>query len=141
MPRVWTGAAGLGLAVLAACAAPALDPADRADGADQAERAAPEYLGIETRLLDDDLVTILVTMRGVADRDDLDEYARCAAARYTLIRGYGFARHVRTRTAQDGSLWRADAVYTISASLPRGAQTVDAEVTVADCTERGIPTI
>jgi len=42
---------------------------------------------------------------------------------------------------QQGGLWRADAVYTVSSALPRGSRTIDAEVTVADCTEQGIPTV
>lgn len=105
--------------------------------------APPEavYLGVQTRLLSDELVNIVVTMRGTGNEEDVDEYARCAAAQYTLIRGYGFARHVRTRVAEEGSLWLADAVYTISPTLPRGVQTIDAEVTVEDCMARGIPTV
>ncbi len=101
----------------------------------------PEYRGIETRLLDDDLVSFIVEMSGARDRQDVVDYSRCAAAQYALIRGYGFARHVRTNVAQEGGVWRADAVYTISADLPRGTKTIDAEVTVAGCTEAGIPTV
>ena len=101
----------------------------------------PIYRGIETQLLDGDLVRFLVEMQGARDSADIETYARCAAAQYTLIRGYGFARHVRTRVAEEGSLWRADAVYTISPALPRGATTIDAEVVVDDCTARGIPTV
>jgi hypothetical protein len=69
------------------------------------------------------------------------DYAACAAAQYALIRGYGFARHVRTAVTQEGSIWRGDAVYTISPALPRGVATIDAEVTVRDCGARGIPTV
>lgn len=101
----------------------------------------PGYRGIDTRLLDGDLVSFVVEMSGARGSRDVEDYARCAAAQYTLIRGYGFARHVRTRTAEEGGIWRADAVYTISPALPQGLQTIDAEVTVADCTERGIPTV
>lgn len=53
--------------------------------------------GVETRLLDDDLVNFRVRLSGAATRDDVADYARCAAAQYALIRGFGFARHVRTR--------------------------------------------
>ncbi len=101
----------------------------------------PVYRGIETRLLDGDLVGFVVEMTGARDGEDVVEYARCAAAQYTLIRGYGFARHVRTRVAQESGVWRADAVYTVSPALPQGLQTIDAEVTVDDCTARGIPTV
>jgi hypothetical protein len=101
----------------------------------------PSYGGIETVLLDGDLVNFHVAMRGARGRDDVDSYARCAAAQYALIRGVGFTRHVRTQVAQTGGNWRGDAVYTISAALPRGTATIDAEVTVRDCGAQGIPTI
>lgn len=101
----------------------------------------PDYRGVETRLLDGDLVQFNVAMTNAQSTDDVATYARCAAARYALIRGYGFARHLRTNVMQEGNLWRGDAIYTISASLPRGIKTIDAEVVTADCVERGIPTV
>ena len=113
-----------------------------------AESAAPEdvpfeprYEGIETALLDGDLVNFFVEMRGARDAGDVEDYARCAAAQYALIRGYGFARHLRTNVAQEGGLWRGDAVYTISAALPAGLKTIDAEVVAAACAENGIPMV
>ena len=82
-------------------------------------------------------------MTGARDRThDVDAYAECAAAQYALIRGYGFARHLRTNMNE--KRWRlvgGDAVYTISPSLPRGLDTIDAEVVVANCAENGIPTV
>ena len=102
---------------------------------------APAYLGIDTRLLDSDLVNFEVVMSGARDGDDVAAYAKCAAAQYALIRGYGFARHVRTQVAIEGGVWRGDAVYTISPALPRGLRTIDAEVAVAECAETGIPTV
>ena len=101
----------------------------------------PEYKGIETILLADDLVNIKVAMRGARGADDVSAYARCAAAQYALIRGFGFARHVRTNVAFRGGIWRADAVYTISQALPKGLRTIDAEVTVQNCATEGIPTV
>ena len=106
---------------------------------DSPNRAA-FYDGVETRLLDDELVNFQVQMTGMATRADVEDYAKCAAAQYTLIRGYGFARHVRTNVQEEGGVWRGDAVYTISPALPRGLQTLDAEV-VAACAEQGIPTV
>jgi hypothetical protein len=106
-----------------------------------AEDFIPEYKGVETKLLEGDLVQFNVAMTKAQSTKDVANYARCAAAQYTLIRGYGFARHVRTNVSQEGSIWRADAVYTISPSLPRGLRTIDAEVTAQDCVERGIPTV
>ncbi len=101
----------------------------------------PVYGGIGTSLLDGDLVGFKVTMRGARDRADVDAYARCAAAQYALIRGFGFARHVRTNVDRAGGVWHGDAVYTISSALPAGFRTLDAEVVVRDCGAQGIPTV
>ncbi len=125
----------LALAGFAACGR------ESADAGDGSGTAALTYLGIETILLDGDLVNFRVAVRGARGTDDVDAYARCAAAQYSLIRGFGFARHVRTNVAQSGGTWRGDAVYTISAALPDGTRTIDAEVTVRDCGARGIPTV
>jgi hypothetical protein len=122
-------AAALATGTLAACGS----------GADVAR--APVYEGIETRLLDGNLVNFRVVMRGPADRTMVADYAACAAAQYALIRGYGFARHLRTSVTRDGPVWRGDAVFMVSPTLPRGMATIDAEVTVRDCGARGIPTI
>lgn len=124
--------AGLGL--MACAPAPEPEVARAVDG-------RPVYDGIQTRLLDGDLVSFAVQMSGGASREGIEAYARCAAAQYTLIRGYGFARHVRTVAEEQGGIWRADAVYTISPALPPGLRTIDAEVTVADCGLNGIPTV
>ncbi len=102
--------------------------------------SGPDHLGVETKLLDDDLVHLVVRLRrGTAE--DVSAYARCAAAQYALIRGFGFARHVRTSLGQEAGVRIADAVYTVSPALPRGERTLDAEVIVADCRARGIPTV
>jgi hypothetical protein len=99
------------------------------------------YRGVETRLLDGDLVNFRVAMEGARGPRDVEDYAECAAAQYTLIRGFGFARHLRTNVYEEGGLWRADAIYTISPALPRGLKTIDAEVVSAACTENGIPMV
>lgn len=101
----------------------------------------PVYQGIETRLLEGDLVSFQVAMTGARGNRDVADYAECAAAQYTLIRGYGFARHLRTNVQEEGGVWAADAVYTISSSLPQGSRTIDAEVVAAHCAENGIPTV
>jgi hypothetical protein len=105
------------------------------------EAFSPGYQGVDTRLLEGDLVSFLVAMDGARGPADVEDYAQCAAAQYTLIRGFSFARHVRTNVEQQGGLWRADAVYTISPDLPRGAKTIDAETVVDHCVENGIPTV
>jgi hypothetical protein len=109
--------------------------------APKAPTGAIRYDGIETRLLDGDLVNFHVKVANAIDQQDVVDYAECAAAQYALIRGYGFARHVRTQTDEEGGIWTGDAVYTISPALPRGLRTIDAEVTVADCASRNIPTV
>lgn len=108
---------------------------------DSGKAFEPEYEGIETVLLDGDLVNFKVAMRGARGAGDVRDYAQCAAAQYALIRGYGFARHVRTTTDLVGGQWRGDAVYTVSSALPQGFKTIDAEVAVANCKELGIPTV
>jgi hypothetical protein len=104
-------------------------------------RGAPVYQGIETRLLEGDLVQFKVALTNSDTPIHVKAYSECAAAQYTLIRGFGFARHLRTNVAEEGGLWTADAVYTISPSLPRGARTIDAEVVAANCAENGIPMV
>lgn len=108
------------------------------NGADLPEA---QYLGVETRLLEGDLVNFRVSMAGLATEADVQAYAECAAAQYALIRGFGFARHVRTQVNENKGALHGDAVYTISPALPGGLKTIDAEVTVASCEENGIPTV
>lgn len=127
----------LALGALAACqppVQPSVQPVDEAV-------FAPEYLGVETRLLEGNLVSFLVTMKGARSNQDVADYGECAAAQYTLIRGYGFARHVRTNVSQIGDIWHGDAAWVISPSLPDGLRTIDAEVTVQNCFENAIPTV
>ena len=107
----------------------------------EVEPFEPTYLGIQTILLDGDLVDFRVAMKGARNKQDVSNYAECAAAQYALIRGFGFARHVRTNVTQTGGIWHGDAVYTISAALPNGLRTIDAEVTVRNCGSLGIPTV
>ncbi len=129
----------VGLSTLSACTE------TQAPGQDAAAVSAapfrPVYLGTQTRLLDGDLVNFLVEMRGARAPGDVADYAECVAAQYARIRGFGFARHVRTNVDEEGGLWRGDAVYTISPALPEGLKTIDAEVVVETCRESGIPTV
>jgi hypothetical protein len=105
------------------------------------EDFSPSYMEIGTILLDDEMVNFRVAMAGARNNADVDAYARCAAAQYALIRGFGFARHVRTTVDRKTEIWRGDAVYVISAALPEGLRTLDAEVVVRDCGAQGIPTV
>ena len=101
----------------------------------------PAYEGVQTVLLEGDLVSFSLAMTGARDNADVEAYGRCAAAQYALDRGYGFARQVRTIVTKEGRNWYGDAVYLVSAALPQGLRTIDAEVTVAECGELGIPTV
>ncbi|MEM9853766.1 MAG: hypothetical protein AAF841_04855 [Pseudomonadota bacterium] len=130
--RALAGAAALCL--VAACEMPR---AAKSTGA----VAEPDYLSIETRRLDDELVTFTLTLRNAPGDDPIRAYGDCAAAQYARIRGFSFARHVRTNVTRDGDIARANALYSVSAVLPRGPQTLDAEVTLANCRESGIPSI
>ncbi len=137
---MWAGTGKGGVGVMGLCCAVAgCDPVGQT-GQESPDRSAVQYGKIETRLLDNELVSFAVTLEN-GDTAAVEDYARCAAAQYTLIRGYGFTRHVRTLVDERGGIWSADAVYTVSPALPEGARTIDAEVTVADCRLRGIPTV
>ena len=106
-----------------------------------AEQLIPDYRGVQTDLLDGDLVRFRVEMTNALEPANVSAYAECAAAGYTLVRGYGFARHVKTGVDVDGNLWRGDAVYLVSPSLPEGLTKIDAEVVAANCREKGIPLV
>ncbi|SPH17337.1 hypothetical protein DEA8626_00855 [Defluviimonas aquaemixtae] len=103
--------------------------------------AEPVYIGSNAAAMGGDLHGFIVTMEGGREAEDMDAYVECVVAGYALEKKQGFARKVRTYVRQEGGVWIADAVYTISPTLPRGLKTIDAEVAVADCAERGIPTV
>lgn len=103
--------------------------------------AGPVYRGAEAVGMGDDLFGFLVTMEGAAGTAEVDAYVACIVAGYALEIDAGFARKVRVYMQEEGGVWTADAVYSISPTLPRGIKTMDAEVTAADCAERGIPTV
>ncbi|MGB3147681.1 MAG: hypothetical protein WBA91_07990 [Paracoccaceae bacterium] len=98
-----------------------------------------DYLGGAVTLMGGDLVSVRTAMSKAATRDDILDYSRCVAAGFATGNNAGFLRNVRAKTAKRGGIWHADIVYSITSALPDGLQTIDAEVTVADCTERGIP--
>ncbi len=100
-----------------------------------------DYQGANLEIIDADLVAVKVAMAGAELETDVQAYADCAAAQYALDEGYGFARNIRRKVDQEGSIWRGDAVYTLSKSLPRGETTIDAEVVVSGCLDAGIPTV
>jgi hypothetical protein len=102
--------------------------------------AAPAYLGAEAVALDAELVRVTARIDGGAP-EDATRYARCATAQFALSRGARFARHLRTSVSRKAGVRIADAVYTVSPTLPRGAHPLDAAAIVADCRARGVPTV
>ena len=101
----------------------------------------PDYLGVETRLLEGDLVAFDVAMGGARGPEDVTDYAECAAAQYALIRGFGWARHVRTRLSDEAGVSRADAVYSVTPDRPAGLRTIDAAARVDECRRAGVATV
>ena len=122
-----------GLSALAACAA--TDGAPRID-----PTRVPVYLGAEPVGIGDDLYGFDIRMKNPRGPEDIDAYVTCIVAGFALQKDAGFARKLRTNVKEEGGVWIADAVYSISPALPNGLRTIDAEVTVADCAEQGIPT-
>lgn len=106
-----------------------------------AEMREPVYRGADPVGLGDDLYGFLVTMENAADEAEVEDYVTCVVAGYAMEKEYGFARKVRVYVNEEGGVWSADAVYSITPALPRGAKTIDAGVTAADCAARGIPTV
>lgn len=90
--------------------------------------------------IDGDVIGVLAEMRGIANEALVVDYSRCIAAGHALATGANFARHLRTTVTETGGVWTADALYTVSRAIPPGLARIDAEVTVADCAERGVPT-
>ncbi|HDR27819.1 hypothetical protein [Rhodovulum sp.] len=121
---------------------PPAQPGADAGGAARAGARAPAYLGAEAVVLSSDLVNIVVRMRDPESTGMIEAYARCAAANFALVQGMNFLRPVRTQIGTEpGGVVKADAVYTMSAALPEGIRTIDAEVVVADCAGQGIPVV
>lgn len=123
---------GTATAALGACAPGGEVPEERGETA--------VYQGVSTILLDKDMVSLTVSVKGGNGRSDVEAYGRCAVAQYALDQGFGFARQVRTIVTKKGRTWVGDAVYLVSVELPEGLRTIDAEAALADCVRLGIPT-
>lgn len=119
----------------------ALTLASCEEQAPMAEDLIPDYLGAKTQRLDGDLIQIDAAMTKAQSPADVAAYADCAIARYAQGKDYEFARHVRTNVAEEAGIWRADAVYTVSLSRPRGIKTIDTQAKAEECAAMGIPTV
>jgi hypothetical protein len=121
------------LAGLMACAqGPKPEPAESAPDLD--------YREADVTLMGGDLVRVQVALKGATEQEQIDSYARCIVVGYAMKNNAGFARHVRTVTDKEGGVWHADAVYSVTAALPEGLVTIDAEMIADDCESQGIPT-
>ncbi|WP_108721653.1 hypothetical protein [Neptunicoccus sediminis] len=101
----------------------------------------PEYGTVQTKLLEGNLVSFDVNMRGAASEKDVLAFTDCVAAQYALIRGSGFARRVRNDVSRQRGNWIGQGVYTLSSAHPGGRYVIDAEVTAADCRANNIPMV
>ncbi len=107
----------------------------------KAPTGALEYLTVDSRLMKPDLINMVVTMRNPRTPTDVLAYVECAAAQYTLIRGFGFAGRIQVNVTEDKGIWAGNAIYTLSNAHPGGRHTIDADVTVEDCTTHNIPMV
>lgn len=123
-------------------------PALLAGGMAQAQDVVPEppkediaYLGIETRMIDPELVEMRAALKGSATDEAITAYLRCAVAQYALIRGMDTARQIRTVVSERYGKWTGEAVYMIGRGHPRGFERVEAQAMVGECAAKGIPTV
>jgi hypothetical protein len=121
--------------LLIACASPS--------GQDVSKRpvGAVEYIKVDTRLMKPELVNMVVNMRNPRSTQDVLDYTECAAAQYTLIRGFGFAGRVKYDVSEDKGVWAGNAIYTLSNAHPGGRYVIDAEVTAENCAAQNIPMV
>lgn len=99
------------------------------------------YEGIETHMLQDDLVEFRLAIGGGADAAALNAYADCAVAQYAQIRGFGYARPVRVLLDRSGRMLRGNAAYLLSRDRPEGRRVIAAEPTLSACRAGRIPTV
>ncbi|HEY0213416.1 MAG TPA: hypothetical protein VGC40_07505 [Paenirhodobacter sp.] len=135
------------MALVAAMVCPpvlAASPETKPETKTGAEAAPVEditYLGVETRMLDAELVDLRVALKGTETDAAVAAYLKCAAAQYTLIRGMDTARQIRTVVSKSGGTWRGQAVYMIGKGNPRGFDKVEARAMMNECAEKNIPAI
>ena len=107
----------------------------------KAPSGAREYLNVDSRLMKPELINMVVTMRNPRTPTDVLAYVECAAAQYTLIRGFGFAGRIQVNVTEDKGIWAGNAIYTLSNAHPGGRYIIDAEVTVENCAAHNIPMV
>ena len=103
-------------------------------------RSSRNIDGVQTRLLDGDLVSFQVKMKWRAHNSDVDAYAECAAAQYALIRGYGFARHLRTNWPKRVAMGGGCCLHHLASAATR-AENDRRRSHGSACDENKIPTV
>jgi hypothetical protein len=126
-------------AILTCAALAACSPSDE-QGVD-VPVVVPEYGTVVTKLLEDDLVSFDVQMKGATTNNDVIAFSDCVAAQYALIRGAGFMRRVRNDVTKKRDVWIGTGIYTLSEAHPGGKYSIDAEVTAAECRANNIPMV
>ena len=99
--------------------------------------AGPAPVPPTASFLTDDLLQVTLEFAPETEAEVVRGLADCAAVEAVLLRGAGFARHVRTTMTEEAGISRADAIYTVSATLPRGEFSIDAEAVATSCREQG----
>ena len=82
-----------------------------------------------------------MTMRRAPDGRPSDREAALRPVGYASGKGAIFLSHSVRNIDEEGGIWHADAVYSVSPDLPAGAQVIRAATAVAGCAEQGIPTV
>ena len=99
------------------------------------------YVSAEAELIGDGLVKIFASVKNAESDHFASDFAACVAARYALLRGFGFARLVTDSVSLTQDIRTATSVYSITARLPAGVRKLDAEVVAVNCAENGIPMV
>ena len=99
----------------------------------------PGFGPVTASFLTDEFLQVEVEMTGEPTLADLRAYADCAAAEAILLNGPGYAQHIRTLSAEEAGITRADAVYTVSRTRPDGPFVIDADAARQTCKDQGIP--
>ena len=114
---------------------------DQTRVATPASYEAVEYVSANSELIGDGLVKVSASVKNAQSDKFASDFAACVAARYALLRGFGFARLVTDTVTRSDDIRTATSVFSISARLPAGVRKLDAEVVAVNCAENGIPMV
>ena len=100
-----------------------------------------EYVIAEAALFWDGLVKISASVKNVRSDHFATEFTACVAARYALLRRFGFACLVTDIVSRADDIRTATSVYIITARMPMAVHKLDAEFVAVNCAENGIPMV